>query len=97
MLFGSAGWLTSGIRTSSVVGGAVTVPSQRVNAVQIGGGIETAVTQHWLARFDYQYAFTTSLHDITFNFTPFGATGTVDAHAQFHCARVALVYLFDTR
>lgn len=97
MVFGSAGWLTSGIRTSSVVGGAVVIPSQRVNGAQIGGGIETAVTEHWLARFDYQYAFTTSLHDVTFNFTPFGTTGTVDARAQAHCGRLALVYLFDTR
>jgi outer membrane immunogenic protein len=94
MVFGSAGWLTSGIRTSSVVGGAVVIPSQRVNGAQIGGGIETAVTEHWLARFDYQYAFTTSLHDVTFNFTPFGTTGTVDARAQAHCGRLALVYLY---
>ncbi len=95
MIYGSAGWVTTGIRTTSIISGVVTISSQRVNALAMGGGIETAVTNHWLARFDYQYAFTASLHDIAVDFGPFGA-GTVDAHAQFHYARLGLVYLLDS-
>ena len=94
MLYGSAGWVTTGVRTTSIVMDVITVPSQRVNAMEIGGGIESAVSEHWLARFDYQYAFTGSLHDIAVDFGTFG-NGTVDAHAQFHYARLGLVYLFD--
>jgi outer membrane immunogenic protein len=95
MLYGSAGWVTTGIRTTSIVSDLVTIPSQRVNALAIGLGVEAAITDYWLARLDYQYAFTASLHDITVDFPTFG-TGAVDARAQFHYARLGLVYLLDT-
>ena len=94
MIYGSVGWVTTGIRTTSIISDLVMIPSQRVNALAFGGGVETAITNHWLARFDYQYAFTAPLHDITVDFASI-ATGTVDAYAQFHYARLGLVYLFD--
>ena len=95
MIYGTAGWVTTGICTASIVGNAVIVPSQRVNAVQFGGGVETALTEHWLARFDYQIAFTT-LHDITVDLGAFG-TGTVDVRSHLHAARFGIVYLLDSR
>ena len=94
LLYGSVGWLTTGIRTTSIISDLVTIPSQRVNAIAFGGGVETAISDHWLARFDYQYAVTTRVHDVSVDFAGF-ATGMVDARAQFHIARLGLVYLFD--
>jgi outer membrane immunogenic protein len=96
MIYGSAGWVTTGIRTTSIVLDVVTIPSQRVNALELGAGVETAIDNHWLARFDYQYAFASTVNDVTFNVNaPFLTTGTVSAHPQFHYARLGLVYLFD--
>ena len=94
MIYGSAGWVTTGVRTTSIVMDVVTIPSQRVNAMELGGGIESALSEHWLARFDYQYAFTAPLHDIAVNSGIFGS-GIVNARAQFHYARLGLVYLLD--
>jgi outer membrane immunogenic protein len=94
MIYGSAGWVTTGVRTTSIIMDLVTIPSQRVNAIEVGGGVETAITDHWLARFDYQYAFAAPLHDIGLDFGFLGS-GTVDARAQFHYARLGLVYLLD--
>jgi outer membrane immunogenic protein len=96
MLYGSAGWVTTGVRTTSIVMDFITIPSQRVNAIEVGGGVETAVTNNWLARFDYQYAFASTIDNVTFNVgSPFFSTGIVSAHPQFHYARLGLVYLLD--
>jgi outer membrane immunogenic protein len=96
MIYGSAGWVTTGIRTTSIVSDVVTIPSQRVNALELGAGVETAIDNHWLARFDYQFAFAGTINDVTFNVNaPFVTTGTVSAHPRFHYARLGLVYLFD--
>jgi outer membrane immunogenic protein len=95
MLYGAVGWLTTGISTSSLVNNAVTVPSQRVNALEVGGGAETALTDHWAARFDYQYAVAGTLDDVAVNINTFN--GPVVVHAQMHYARLGVVYMFDGR
>jgi outer membrane immunogenic protein len=94
MIYGSAGWVTTGVRTTSVISDVITIPSQRVNALEVGGGVETAITNHWLARFDYQFAFAAPVHDVMVDFGMLGS-GTVDARVQFHYARLGLVYLLD--
>jgi outer membrane immunogenic protein len=95
LLYGSVGWLTTGISTSSLVGNAVTVPSQRVDALEVGGGVETAFTEHWAARFDYQYAVPGALDAVAVNINTF--SGPVVVHAQMHYARLGVVYMFDGR
>ncbi|HEX5212508.1 MAG TPA: outer membrane beta-barrel protein [Pseudolabrys sp.] len=94
LVYGSVGWITTGIRTTSIISDLVTVPSQRVNAIGFGGGVETAINDHWLARFDYQYAVAAPVHGISVDVTGF-TTGMVDARAQFHIAKLGLVYLLD--
>jgi outer membrane immunogenic protein len=104
MLYGNAGWLGTGIRSTSLIQGNVIVPSQRINALEIGGGVETALTEHWAARFDYQYAFAApvdttvvaNIVDFNFSIVNFCAC-LVSAHAQLQVARVGIVYIFNGR
>ncbi len=95
MLYGTAGWLTTGIRTTSLMSDTISVPSQRVNALEVGGGVETALTNHWAARFDYQYAVAGTLDDVEVDIEHY--TGPVAARAQMQCARLGVVYMFDGR
>ncbi len=92
LLYGDAGLLTTGIRTTSLVNNMVTVPSQRVDAFEVGAGVETALDEHWAARFDYQYALPNTINDISIN------AGTLSipvvVHPQIQYVRVGLVYMF---
>jgi len=92
LVYASAGWVTTGIKTSPVIADTAIIPSQRVNALQVGGGIETAITDHWLARFAYQYATARELDNIVVNFN--GTPVTFRAYPQWHYGEVAVVYLF---
>lgn len=93
MAYGTAGWVTTGIKTTTLVGNIVTIPSQRVNALQVGGGIETALTEHWLVRIAYQYASARSLDHIVVNVAGGGST-TAQAHPQWQYGELGAVYLF---
>lgn len=90
----SAGWVSTGIKTQTIINNNVLIPSQRVNGFQVGGGIESAITDHWLARFAYQYSAARALDNIIANVagTPF----TFQAYPRWHYGEVALVYLFPT-
>lgn len=95
LVFLTGGWLTTGVRTTDLANGRIVVPSQRVNALQVGAGLESAITNHWLARFDYQFASARALDDIVA--TIGGVPTTFQARPQWHYGEVALVYLFDGR
>jgi outer membrane immunogenic protein len=92
MIYGTAGWVTTTVKTTSLVSGAIVIPSQRVNALQLGAGVESAVTPNWLVRFDYQYAIADKLDRITVDFG--GIPTTAQAHPRWHYGKVAVVYLF---
>ncbi len=96
MVYGTVGWCGSGIQTSALTSAAITVPAQRVNALEVGGGIETAITANWLARFEYHYAAAATLNDITLQL---GNGNVVNANAspQFHNMHLGVSYLFDAR
>ena len=94
LVYGSAGWLTTGIRTTSL-GGSMIIPGQRVNALQVGGGIEAALTGHWAARVEYDYAIAAAVDNIVLDVGTI--TGPVSAHAQMQSAQVGVVYMFDGR
>jgi opacity protein-like surface antigen len=95
MLYGTAGWLTSGFRNTSLIGNDFMVPGQRVNALEIGAGVETALTEHWAARFEYQYAFAGKLGAIMLNAGH--DSGPVSADLQMQYAKLGLVYMFEGR
>lgn len=88
----SAGWVSTGIKTQTIANNLLTIPSQRVNGFQVGGGIESAITEHWLARFAYQYSAARALDDIQAPTN--GAVATFQAYPRWHYGEVALVYLF---
>ncbi|AMN43362.1 outer membrane protein [Rhodoplanes sp. Z2-YC6860] len=88
----SAGWVSTGIKTQTIINNIVTIPSQRVNGFQVGGGIESAITDHWLARFAYQYSAARALDNIVADFK--GTPATFQAYTRWHYGEVALVYLF---
>jgi outer membrane immunogenic protein len=92
LLYGDAGLLTTGIRTTSLVSNLVTVPSERVDAFEIGGGVEAALNEHWAARFDYQYALPNTINDISIDAGIHSEPLVV--HAQIQYVRVGLVYMF---
>jgi outer membrane immunogenic protein len=77
LAFATAGWVTTGVKTTTI-GGAITIPSQRVKALQVGGGVESALSANWLVRFDYQYAMARRLDDITVDLNGISTT-TVQA------------------
>ncbi len=93
LLYGSAGWLTTGIAMSSIANNSVTVPSQRVDAPEVGGGVETAITEHWAARLDYQYAVPGVLDAVAVKINTF--SGPLVVHAQMQYVRLGVVYMFD--
>ena len=92
LVYATAGWVTTGVKTTTI-GGVLTVPSQRVNALQVGGGIESALSANWLVRFDYQYAMARHLDDIIVDFDGVSAAA-VQATPRWHYGKVAVVYLF---
>ncbi len=98
MLYGTAGWLTTGFKTTSEFDNIVQIPGQRVNAAEIGGGIETALTDHWAARFEYQYAFAGDINgDVILTAAGFGSTSEpFTGHLQMQYAKLGLVYMFGT-
>jgi opacity protein-like surface antigen len=63
-----------------------------VNAIQVGGGIESAITNNWLVRFDYQYARARALDNVVVDIS--GVPFTFQARPQWHYGEVAVVYLF---
>lgn len=97
MLYGTAGWLLTGFETTSEFDSTLQIPGQQVHAAEIGGGIETALTDHWAARFEYQYAFAGTINGDVIA-TSAGRTTAVpfSAHLQMQYAKLGLVYMFDT-
>jgi opacity protein-like surface antigen len=91
LVYATAGWVTTGVKTKTI-GGAITIPGQHVNALQVGGGVESALTANWLVRFDYQYAMARHLDEITVDVD--GLPTAVKATPRWHYGKVALVYLF---
>jgi outer membrane immunogenic protein len=92
LIYATGGWVSSGIKTSSSDFNQITIPSQRVNAIQVGGGIESAITNNWLVRFDYQYARARALDNVIVDIS--GVPFTFQARPQWHYGEVAVVYLF---
>lgn len=101
MLYGTAGWLISGFKTTSEFSNLVQIPGQAVHAAEIGGGIETALTDHWAARFEYQYAFAGAISGAFSATDPFLALSSVSvpfsAHLQIQYAKLGLVYAFNAQ
>ena len=95
LLYGSAGWLTTGIRTTSLLMGTVTIPSQRVNAMGVGGGVETALTDHWAIRFEYNYLVSTAANNFVLDLGTI--TGPVSARATMQSGLLGVVYMFSGR
>lgn len=93
MVYGSAGWLGTGVRTLTT--GTVSLPSQRVNALDLGLGVETALDSHWAARLAYHYVIAAPMDNITLNTN----TGPlpVTAQLQAQAGLIGLVYAFDGR
>jgi outer membrane immunogenic protein len=92
LVYASAGWVSTGIKTQTIINNSVTIPSQRVNGFQVGGGIESAITDHWLARFAYQYSAARALDNIIADIS--GSPAVFQAYPRWHYGEVALVYLF---
>jgi outer membrane immunogenic protein len=99
MLYGSVGWFASGLRTTSLLSNEVIIPAQRANALEIGAGIESALTDHLAWRFEYQYGFMQTIHNISVTATnnTGSETGLINAHPQIQSAQLGLVYTFDGR
>jgi outer membrane immunogenic protein len=91
LLYGSVGWFGTGFHTTAL-SDRVTVPSQRLDAMEVGAGVDAAIDDHWAVRFEYQYGFAQTIHDITLDL----ATGplAVDARPQIQSAQVGVVYMF---
>lgn len=92
MLYGTAGELISGFETTSLFQSQLTVPGQRLSAAEFGVGIETALTDHWAARFEYQYVFGTTLYG---NLVASGEAVPFTANLQVQYAKLGLVYMLD--
>jgi outer membrane immunogenic protein len=94
LLYGSVGWFGTGFRTTAL-SDRVTVPSQRLDALEVGAGVDTALDDHWAVRFEYQYGFAQTIHDVTLAV----ATGpiVVDARPQLQSAQAGVVYMFGGR
>ena len=72
---------------------AVMIPiaAQPVSGFQVGGGIESAITDRWLARFAYRYSAARALEPIIVSAN--GVTGgTFQAYPRWHYGEIALVY-----
>jgi outer membrane immunogenic protein len=95
LVFATAGVVTTAIKATSLAGGQITIPSQHVNALQVGGGLESAITENWMARFSYQYASAQALDNITATIA--GQPWVFTARPQWHYGEVALVYLLGGR
>lgn len=98
MLYASTGWFGTGFDTTQLIADKVFVPQQRTNALEIGAGVETALDEHWAARFEYQYGFMETIHDVMVNITgtivPPSVQLPVSVHPQVQSAQVGLVYRF---
>lgn len=95
LLYGTAGWVGSGIATTAIIDNTVSIPSQRVSALEVGGGVETALDEHWAVRFDYQYAAAQTINNIAV--ASAGYTGLVSAQTEIQAARIGVVYMFGGR
>lgn len=90
LLYATAGWIGTEI-DDLVDRGSVIVAGQRINGVQVGGGIEAAFAGHWSTRFDYQYAIMEKV-DLAFPLAP-GLTVAV-SEPRGHTGRIAIVRRF---
>lgn len=101
MLYTSVGWFGTGFQSTQLAANTIVVPQQRTNAMEVGGGVETALDAHWAARFEYQYGVAQTIHNVmvTINNTgnPPSVQLPVSLHPQMQSAQAGLVYNFDLR
>jgi opacity protein-like surface antigen len=99
MLYASVGWFQSGFNGTQLFANKAMVPPQRVNALEIGAGVETALDEHWGVRFEYQYGFIQTINNVVdlqlINPNRFTLPLTVALHPQVQSAQVGLVYRFN--
>lgn len=89
LVYGSAGWVGTAL-DDIAVNGVVAIQAQRIDGLQLGGGVEAAFNDAWSARLDYQYSIMQSM-----TVTLPGATAlTATARPRGHVGRVALVRHF---
>jgi outer membrane immunogenic protein len=91
MLYASIGWVGTEIKNVNLFAGTdneINIPRQRVNGLQIGGGLESAIDRNWHIRFDYLYTAANQLNNVFV-----AQIGTIKADPAWHTGRVGLVYL----
>jgi outer membrane immunogenic protein len=91
MIFGTAGWVGTAL-DDIIYSGVVVLPAQRINGMEVGGGIEAALNDAWSARFDYQYAIMKTM-TVTL---PTPATPTASVEPRGQSGRIALVRRFSS-
>jgi outer membrane immunogenic protein len=87
MVYASGGWI--GTRVDDLTyQGLVVVSGQGINGVQVGGGLEAALTEAWRLRLDYQYAI---MRDVDVTSPAGGGVVVGTASPRGHVGRIAIV------
>jgi outer membrane immunogenic protein len=98
MVYTSVGWFGTGFETTQLLAN-VSVPQQRTNALEIGGGVEAALDAHWAARFEYQYGIMQTIRNVIVTISgtavPPSVQLPVSLHPEVQSAQAGLVYHFD--
>lgn len=94
MLYGTVGWTATRVGSTTITNSPVTIATQNVNGVEVGGGIETAITNHWLARFEYHYAQMAKVNNVGISESGFPG-GTASITPTYQNMHLGVSYLFD--
>ena len=89
LIYGSGGWVVTHV-DDLIYSQRLIMAGQTIDGAQIGGGVETAFTRSWSARFDYQYA---KMHTIDLT-VPAHVPVSATVEPRGHVGRLAIIWRF---